>query len=426
MANALGMTDHPRSRGVYRVRAPPSAIVGGSSPLARGLPAWIGRAFPPPRIIPARAGFTPAQPGGSTGSGDHPRSRGVYARRRPLRRGHQRIIPARAGFTRTTCSAPLVAADHPRSRGVYRSPPPGWPPGRGSSPLARGLRADSLSEMAASGIIPARAGFTCKPAPGHCAPWDHPRSRGVYIPRPVGRRRGQGSSPLARGLPDQAGVDAPAGGIIPARAGFTPGVVTQSGDSEDHPRSRGVYHRGRLCGAQERGSSPLARGLPRASSHRAAIVRIIPARAGFTVHGARERAHAPDHPRSRGVYRGRGAIGSPSRGSSPLARGLRRPRAPIPAGARIIPARAGFTCQGSGWRVHHQDHPRSRGVYLGMSISLAEIIGSSPLARGLHKPEGTTMNTIGIIPARAGFTAGPTAPVRVLWDHPRSRGVYTG
>ena len=51
-----------------------------------------------------------------------------------------------------------------------------------------------------------------------------------------------------------------------------------------------------------------------------------------------------DHPRSRGVYP---AISSWSRillGSSPLARGLRRTLAAIVREARIIPARAGFTC----------------------------------------------------------------------------------
>ena len=111
--------DHPRSRGVYfrlrRVRR----FRAGSSPLARGLQPlpnadgdWVG-------IIPARAGFTMARLSSGARTGDHPRSRGVYclpftARRHalgssPLARGLPpasvswrpacRIIPARAGFT---------------------------------------------------------------------------------------------------------------------------------------------------------------------------------------------------------------------------------------------------------------------------------------------------------------------------------------
>ena len=71
--------DHPRSRGVYLGPAAHDAPVRGSSPLARGLP----------DAAVARAGRTE----------DHPRSRGVYVReaaRLPARAG---IIPARAGFT---------------------------------------------------------------------------------------------------------------------------------------------------------------------------------------------------------------------------------------------------------------------------------------------------------------------------------------
>ena len=34
-------------------------------------------------------------------------------------------------------------------------------PTTGSSPLARGLRADDMAEFLMEGIIPARAGFTC-------------------------------------------------------------------------------------------------------------------------------------------------------------------------------------------------------------------------------------------------------------------------
>ena len=51
--------DHPRSRGVYLIKAFADADWLGSSPLARGLlDADLG-AGAPGRIIPARAGFTP-------------------------------------------------------------------------------------------------------------------------------------------------------------------------------------------------------------------------------------------------------------------------------------------------------------------------------------------------------------------------------
>ena len=53
----------------------------------------------------------------------------------------------------------------------------------------------------------------------------------------------RGSSPLARGLP--VGPDLVRGdrGIIPARAGFTLRETGAEKAASDHPRSRGVYCR---------------------------------------------------------------------------------------------------------------------------------------------------------------------------------------
>ena len=71
---------------------------------------------------------------------------------------------------------------------------------------------------------------------------------------------------------------------------------------------------------------------------------------------------------------------------------------------RIIPARAGFTNDDAGIDVRNQDHPRSRGVYAVVdTITYAEG-GSSPLARGLRLVGLRLLASVGIIPARAGFT----------------------
>ena len=51
----------------------------------------------------------------------------------------------------------------------------------------------------------------------------------------------QGSSPLARGLPQIHALHLTAHGIIPARAGFTSPIRLMSASQKDHPRSRGVY-----------------------------------------------------------------------------------------------------------------------------------------------------------------------------------------
>ena len=111
--------DHPRSRGVYGRVSTTASASGGSSPLARGLHHAGGAKSAGGGIIPARAGFTGAAGTPPWRGPDHPRSRGVYAYgsyeeygvrgSSPLarglppraggRHGPRRIIPARAGFT---------------------------------------------------------------------------------------------------------------------------------------------------------------------------------------------------------------------------------------------------------------------------------------------------------------------------------------
>ena len=71
------------------------------------------------------------------------------------------------------------------------------------------------------------------------------------------------------------------------------------------------------------------------------------------------------------------------------------------------------------------DHPRSRGVYLAVARTPPRPAGSSPLARGLLEVRATIPRDPGIIPARAGFTDGPSCATSDRTDHPRSRGVYS-
>ena len=258
--------------------------------------------------------------------------------------------------------------------------------------------------LAAGGIIPARAGFT-----------------------PVSTRM----RTLSR--------------IIPARAGFTSSTSRAPSSPADHPRSRGVYGGVHCCSSVGQGSSPLARGLQVCGREAAGRPGIIPARAGFTAETGRGRRRRRDHPRSRGVYTAAGRCRTGPAGSSPLARGL-------PLGARpgvrprgIIPARAGFTACRNPPAGGARDHPRSRGVYAAAGSWRTWTGGSSPLARGLPGamvPHGLVlvdhprsrgvygecafMAHVGgrIIPARAGFTPGSCCPGCRVRDHPRSRGVY--
>ena len=236
--------------------------------------------------------------------------------------------------------------------------------GGGSSPLARGLRRRRIARSASRR--------------------DHPRSRGVYARDSTSRSRCRGSSPLARGLPR--------------------GFIWMSSTCWDHPRSRGVYY---LVVA---GSAPR--------------VGIIPARAGFTTANQISHVRVKDHPRSRGVYTGTAGDDACLGGSSPLARGLRLDLHLRVRVVRIIPARAGFTCREDSLELLDRDHPRSRGVYARADAASTAASGSSPLARGLRVRGRTQRYWDRIIPARAGFTIPSSSSGESFWDHPRSRGVY--
>ena len=215
----MGDWDHPRSRGVYSRPSSTRSCPSGSSPLARGLLANYFEAYHDRGIIPARAGFTGRRGDGSGTPGDHPRSRGVYLYSHRMKGTHMgssllarglrlpgrvhvdalRIIPARAGFTGDGWQHALVLRDHPRSRGVYHRHAASSRAAQGSSPLARGLLPRPLTAVRTGGIIPARAGFTPFPTMPTKGPRDHPRSRGVYSWPKRSRPPSPGSSPLARG-----------------------------------------------------------------------------------------------------------------------------------------------------------------------------------------------------------------------------------
>ena len=273
--------DHPRSRGVYMTVSPTRSTHGGSSPLARGLRVAVDDQGP-------RAGSSPL-------------ARGLPAAR-PCRWWGPRIIPARAGFTKSSMVSVSQFGDHPRSRGVYEAIIEHIIDDAGSSPLARGLLPVGADGDRRGRIIPARAGFTGDDEDVLPGPEDHPRSRGVYVQESRPSVSHAGSSPLARGLHNDLKNIARRRRIIPARAGFTLFVIVMHRWGKDHPRSRGVYSPSPSpsCGAA--GSSPLARGLPDDGDPQQNVDRIIPARAGFTRCPTASHSPFQDHPRSRGVY----------------------------------------------------------------------------------------------------------------------------
>ena len=219
-------------------------------------------------IIPARAGFTSATRKTCATRSDHPRSRGVYRHPELADLARAGSSPLARGLHVVLTAFQADRMDHPRSRGVYA--PDEWRPGRaaGSSPLARGLHPGPDARAVVDGIIPARAGFTVSRPHSSSRSSDHPRSRGVYRHQRVRGGGVGGSSPLARGLPHGRDVVGHERRIIPARAGFTECQPRTSRAPWDHPRSRGVYTCGSLVSQRTR-SLPDPRRLhcrPRARS----------------------------------------------------------------------------------------------------------------------------------------------------------------
>ena len=190
----------------------------------------------------------------------------------------------------------------------------------------------------------------------------HPRSRGENPALLAGRMKRAGSSPLARGKRPGREASHASIGLIPARAGKTTTTRATRSRSKAHPRSRGENAALSPSCTSVVGSSPLARGKRRSCQSGANERRLIPARAGKTLHGGPIRGDLQAHPRSRGENWGIWGRVHNSSGSSPLARG--KPAISQSDGrvARLIPARAGKTSTASRWPTRRR--------------------GSSPLARG--------------------------------------------
>ena len=151
-------------------------------------------------------------------------------------------------------------AAHPRSRGEHLQMQAVREGGVGSSPLARGTWTFAHGSIPSLRLIPARAGNM--PPAGYQAAANaaHPRSRGEHPACSWRCPPGRGSSPLARGTFDEGHLGGGAARLIPARAGNIPRQRHCPGLEAAHPRSRGEHRYGLVGTDTNAGSSPLARG----------------------------------------------------------------------------------------------------------------------------------------------------------------------
>ena len=320
------------------------------------------------RIIPARAGQTPTRAATTPATADHPRACGANVGVRqditykvgssPRVRGKQwhvfefraehRIIPARAGQTCHHGELAEPVTDHPRACGanhggvvVYVQPP-------GSSPRVRGKPLAPAGHMAFARIIPARAGQTFQWSKTWQPTPDHPRACGANPFSGLAVALIAGSSPRVRGKPRFGRAESVVLRIIPARAGQTRFLKPDTVMMSDHPRACGANSlfvflffccsdHPRACGANlelatsadvNAGSSPRVRGKLKQKQKTIICARIIPARAGQTVHWSAIASKSSDHPRACGANKYVPLDMKPADGSSPRVRGklCRQPR----------------------------------------------------------------------------------------------------
>jgi len=222
------------------------------------------------------------------------------------------------------------------------------------------------------------------------------------------------SPPLARGAPPTQPPCATRTGLTPARAGSTARPAGARRRCRTHPRSRGE-HVSELCEANGyEDSPPLARGARLPHDHRPHHCGLTPARAGSTYSNRTVVLHDGTHPRSRGEHALLGVHHHSTKDSPPLARGARgecRTHRRFPG---LTPARAGSTPPSTPQAPGFGTHPRSRGEHPEVFVAAGTQADSPPLARGALLARRGDSAEPGLTPARAGSTS-PALPVsRVL------------
>ncbi len=233
----------------------------------------------------------------------------------------RRVIPACAGNTGRWFVTTQGGSGHPRMRGEHADLPIPKPFAAGSSPHARGTRRLHRRDRRGRRVIPACAGNTGEQAGSRRVRSGHPRMRGEHL-RDLARAPEQrGSSPHARGTRVIGRSAGTAGRVIPACAGNTGNLPQIATAASGHPRMRGEhFSRSAVCRASI-GSSPHARGTRRPAVRRRLPHRVIPACAGNTLNAAITDAPRPGHPRMRGEHETWAERGEAPDGSSPHARG---------------------------------------------------------------------------------------------------------
>jgi hypothetical protein len=171
-----------------------------------------------------------------------------------------------------------------------------------------------------------------------------------------------------------------------------------------HPRMRGEHRYDPSRVVNTRGSSPHARGTQSQAVDVDRVTRFIPACAGNTLAHLTEAQKRAVHPSMRGEHGSNMSGEAGDNGSSPHARGTHRPGRTPDGRVRFIPACAGNTAEEAQAITRRSVHPRMRGEHRGEVIEAGLNYGSSPHARGTRVVSVSAWGYQPFIPACAGNT----------------------
>ena len=250
----------------------------------------------------------------------------------------------------------------------------------------------------------------------------HPRACGENSNSVLRRRSSSGSSPRVRGKLSASRTDGRLARLIPARAGKTLSSLVQRYHSAAHPRACGENRNHVLASGIKTGSSPRVRGKQRRRKSTRSRMGLIPARAGKTPQGHPRPSWRWAHPRACGENASLVVAESQNPGSSPRVRGKHWLDARVNAIQRLIPARAGKTPVGLAQSPGTQAHPRACGENFSLYDLQNLLPGSSPRVRGKLNMYDNPTSFTGLIPARAGKTAGSWSGCGSGGAHPRACG----
>ncbi len=421
------LAGHPRVGGENMRLSDWPAPEVGPSPRGRGKLCRVHPGADPERAIPAWAGKTLA--GGSrwrrrTG---HPRVGGEnfsFLRRETQRTGPSprgrgkrdlrvvaphdvRAIPAWAGKTFGRWAQKGVISGHPRVGGENACAASSLSPDSGPSPRGRGKQRHRTAAPQSRRAIPAWAGKTRALRSQSAQPTGHPRVGGENASPMASIAASSGPSPRGRGKQADFIPRRVEPRAIPAWAGKTGRWARRSAASAGHPRVGGENRRAAPLRCLNEGPSPRGRGKHWSHSIPAALRRAIPAWAGKTGAGRGSGGRCPGHPRVGGENGFDAGLLAPCDGPSPRGRGKRVVLITQTRCCRAIPAWAGKTIRRmeSRWRL--TGHPRVGGENIVKTVMRYWVSGPSPRGRGKRHVRHHLGGDHRAIPAWAGKTTTP-------------------